>query len=878
MPDPTSYIAALTVLGGPLKGRDLFLQEAVDDVLIGSDPDCRLILDAPGVSPLHARIWLDNNGAVVYDTRSARGVYVNDQRVTDNIQLADGDFIWLGPPGDADSVLLQFRYKAQHAAAPAAVADEWAIAEPFDEPETPALPDEPLGALVETEFFVEEQRVPAEPDFGGAPLDVDEFVVGDEFVVEAPRQDVDFVLQPPEEPVSMKPAPPAVVPVAPVPAAPVTIAAAPSPPVSTVVSAPPAAAVPPVASRTPASPPLQREARPRTPAPRPTSVPARAATKPAPSGGRNLVKWLVPAAGVLVLLAIGGYFLKGYLAAPRIETISPTRVAPGDKIVVTGRNFAAEGPANTVRFGNKDGKLVKSSATQLEVQVPELPTPVGHSTPIAVIVRVAGRDSKPGSITLYRAPRVHGIAPSVAMPGEEIALAGSGWANGAKVTIGGHDAQILELTPTSLRVRVPALSEAPGTSLPVIVQLGDDASNPAPFYIGRVPLITAVEPTLVSSGDVVAVRGRGFAHEPAANDLRMGGQRALVVASAEDEIQVVVPRIAGEGGEVPLELRVPNASHVGTARLTLGPPGPGVDFRFVAEPWEDVPGHDHALLSTGLGPSLVLSASGGRRAADRALLAQQRLNAAAASLKASLAADLEVRQGSVIALVGRDEPLFEATDDDVRAYDEDWTKLKGKGGPATRGRLAVWWSATIRDLVLLLLRSEKPRHAVALAPEGRVLMDVYDAARKTGSSGVPREVVAKGPPRLHEGLRMLALRVPPTVKEPESTAASGPARGEIQHVTGLWSGWQTDEGERMSITVSFTGETGTLTYERTLTLTLPILKVEQSQKDTLRFSLQSGERLLRYVGTVDGESMKGKIFSEAAGGSEIGTFELERKR
>jgi hypothetical protein len=757
------------------------------------------------------------------------------------------------------------------------VVDEWAIAEPFLDDEPQALHEEPLGALLETEFFVEEPKAPVEARPVEAPLDLDEFVVGDDFVVQdEPKASVDFVLAPPHEPerAAPRPAPSPVEPMAPI-----RLAPEPAPPAPAVLPPAPVAAPRPQPSVPLSVPSPPREVRPRPAGPRAAPAAPQARKRPAPPAGRNLVKWLVPGAAALLLLAVGGYFLRGYMAAPRIEGITPTRVAPGDKVVVTGKNFATEGAGSTVRFANKDGKLVKASATQLEVEVPELPTPVGRSSPVAVVVRVGGRESKEASITLYRAPRVHGIAPSVAMPGEEIALAGSGWTTGANVTIGGHEAQILEVTPTSLRVRVPALSEPPGTPLPVIVKMGDDVSNPAPFYVGRLPLITAVEPTVVSIGDVVAIRGRGFGHEPTSNDVRISGQRALVVSSVEDEIKVVVPRIGGEGGVVAVEIKVPGSTHVATAQLSLGPPGPGVDFRFVAEPWEDAPGHSHALLSTGLGPAFVLSSAGGRRAAERAHLAQERLNQAAASLRASLAADIEVRPGPVIALVGKDEPLFEVTNEDAAAYNEDWTKLKGKGGPVTAGRLAVWWSATLRDLVLLLLRPEKPRHAVALAPEGRVLVDLYDAARKVSTSGVPREVVSQAPARLHEGLRMLALRVPPTVGEPAASLGASPgSRAVHERVAGMWSGAQTDEGERMSITVTFSGETGTLTYERTLTLTLPILRVEQPQGNTLRFSLQSGERLLRYVATLEGDRMKGKIFSEAAGESEIGTFELERKR
>ena len=97
MPEPPAY-ATLTVLGGAKKGAQLAIDDAVDDILIGSDPDCRLSLDVPGVSPIHARLWLDTAGATIYDTRSPAGVFVNDDRVTDQYPLKDGDVIWLGGP------------------------------------------------------------------------------------------------------------------------------------------------------------------------------------------------------------------------------------------------------------------------------------------------------------------------------------------------------------------------------------------------------------------------------------------------------------------------------------------------------------------------------------------------------------------------------------------------------------------------------------------------------------------------------------------------------------------------------------------------------------------------------------------------------------
>jgi len=110
MPDPPSAIATFTVRGGPLDRHRLDADEAVDEILIGSDTDCRLCLDLPGVSPIHARVWMDLDGVTVHDTHSPRGVYVNDDRVTGQAPLRDRDILWLGPPGDEASVMIECRF------------------------------------------------------------------------------------------------------------------------------------------------------------------------------------------------------------------------------------------------------------------------------------------------------------------------------------------------------------------------------------------------------------------------------------------------------------------------------------------------------------------------------------------------------------------------------------------------------------------------------------------------------------------------------------------------------------------------------------------------------------------------------------------------
>jgi hypothetical protein len=1046
MPEPPAY-ATLTVLGGAKKGAQLAIDDAVDDILIGSDPDCRLSLDVPGVSPIHARLWLDTAGATLYDTRSPAGVWVNDDRVTDQHPLKDGDIVWLGEPGGALSVMIQFRSSgvagtpapaAQVAEAPEAPPAEWVIegeaasaradggllemlagahgdvasdiepepnpaavfestpvfepepyepepvyeTAPADQPEpivvepvsapTPVyetvfdeevIDEEPLRApappapvtpapvfagfivdeteeaptpapaapAVSEEFFLEEPdeagapafappaaaaAAPPEPAFSEPSRAFSEPSVSHDFFTPdlpaavpppapppppAPAMEEEFFFEPPpaprpvlegdaffiEEPAASASA------AAPVledawtaaaeplslPADPPQPAAPPPPP-----PAPPPAPEPIVLAEPPPAAPAARPARPTGARPAP-GAPARGA-RPAPArstggSGGGALRWVAIAAGVLALGGVGAFFALRPSRVPRIASVEPERARAGDRIAVVGENFGSDPQAVAVTFGSggSAGRVVSATPTRIEVEVPTL----AGDARVPVVVQTGGKASAPFEVSVYKAPRIHGISPSVAMPGEEVTLAGSDWGAGATVKFGDLPAAVLDTTPDSLKVRVPDAATTVGMSLPVVVSMGADRSNPAPFVIGRIPFIVSVDPSGVAPGDLITIKGHGFPIQPSLNDLKIGGVGALVLSAIDTELKAIVPW--APTGEAAIELTVPRSENVGQASMTIAPHTDPVAFRFVAGLIRDDPSHEHAVLATGLGPAFVLSASGGKSAAERAQLAQQRLNDAATALKASLTADIEVRDlggNPTLGLAGVAEPLLEVTAEDAAAYNEDWTALRGKGGPVTRARLALWWGAVARDLVLLTVRGERPQHAAALAPEGRVLQQVGDAAKKSGKFGLPLEVVAKlGAPQ-REALRVLSLRVPPNVKAPAdlavapAEAAAAAAAGPLK-LEGIWSGSETDGGVVKYITVTFTKTSGTLTYERALTMSVPLESVE-GQRQGVRFSLKSASRVAWYVGKWDGTKLRGTIHSDTAGGPQAGTFELERKR
>ncbi len=66
-------------------------------VLLGRDPNASLQLDSPLVSRRHATIDQDSRGNYILRDHSVNGVFVNGQRITNSVQLSEGDAIRIGP-------------------------------------------------------------------------------------------------------------------------------------------------------------------------------------------------------------------------------------------------------------------------------------------------------------------------------------------------------------------------------------------------------------------------------------------------------------------------------------------------------------------------------------------------------------------------------------------------------------------------------------------------------------------------------------------------------------------------------------------------------------------------------------------------------------
>jgi hypothetical protein len=916
---------ALSVLSGASSGAALFLDEVDGEVLVGTGDACHLRLADPELASVHVRLQVGMEGVLVTDPGSPTGVFVNDDRVHGQALLRHGDILWLGTPGERSSVMVQCRLpqradefpsvamppdEAQRVpAADEFFFDEASAAPPAaveDFPVVEASPAVVAAASAQTDqaFFLDESEDVGEegvpvPAMMDPPTERRVPKAGGAFVPETSvNEDFFFVDEAAVPAVAPAPPPPvsAPVPITPPPVpprAPVVVpepAPVVAPPAPARAVARPAPAVPPAAqARPPAAPPVRRVEQPRPAVARPARPrPGPPARVPGPrpqaararGGSRGLV-WAVIALFALGALGVAGWFVYQRFMRPEILTVAPQQARMGETVVVSGSRFGATIETNQLAIGDRLAKITKATSNRIEALVPELSVPEGGEARAPVLVRVGWRASAPVEIIVKRQPLIRGLSPDVGMPGEEVVVAGNGWGAQATVMFDSTPAEIVQREATYIRVRTPLLA-APGTLVSVTVLSNNEKSNAESFVVGKLPVIVAIEPSAVSPGDVVRIGGRGFKAEPGQQMVRIAGLAALQVAAAEREISVIVPTAVREG-EVPLEVAVSGRPTPAMTTLRVNPPSDPLALRFVAESFVDAAGHEHAQIATELGPAFVVAAFGGKSAAQRAHEIAGRLNAAVEAYRNALDADVELRaqpQAIGIALVGKPEALLEATAADVAAYQEDWTGLKGRGGAVTLLRLATWWQAVLRDLMLVAVRGEKPRFAATLAPEGRPLLDLYQASARAGGGGIKRSVVNALKPQQRDALRVIGLRVPPAVSLPEASAGTAPVATPTPVVTALnlegsWRGAEVSEGRRRHVFVTIGGGGGTFAYQGGVTATLPLVDLAR-KRDSVTFALDVRGSRWYYAAKWDGTKLAGTISSQPAGRGDLGTFELNR--
>jgi hypothetical protein len=409
--------------------------------------------------------------------------------------------------------------------------------------------------------------------------------------------------------------------------------------------------------------------------------------------------------------------------------------------------------------------------------------------------------------------------------------------------------------------------------MPVVVEVGSEASAPVQLTLGRLPLVSGVEPQSAQPGDRVALNGKGFDPATPGNRVYLGGQRTLVISATPTRIEIVAPGGRGSGGQVALPVVVEAGGRTSAASATftlLRPSSSTYVPRFYAAIEPDHPDHDHALVAIDPGPVLVLTGKADAAStAERAARAAAALNAALEGPgAATLALEVREHQGNAaVAVSGAAEALVTATPDDAAGYAETW-EAGARSARLTPRNVATYWAALLQDLVSLFVARQRPYRLLELSARGKVLLDIYsDAVRRVGpGNGVPTSLVTPLPSALAKGLRDAAVLLP---APGQATAAAA--------VTGRWEGTMDEPGfgpRRIEVRLRLVSGRleGTLSARTgKISMELPLRDLSYD-KGGLRFVVTSHGAPRRFAGTVEGTTINGSISGERS--EELGRFSL----
>jgi hypothetical protein len=468
-------------------------------------------------------------------------------------------------------------------------------------------------------------------------------------------------------------------------------------------------------------------------------------------------------AGVLLVL-VGGWWItkRLFFTAPQVDSVAPATAEPGQKITVTGKRFDSDAADNLVWFGDRSVPATSVSTGALQVTVP----PLYRAGTIALVVETGAGRSRSRPFVALLPLRATSVDPAGALPGDEVTLAGAGFADGVTVAVGGAPARVATVAAGAVRFEMPPVTGATGSLHDVVATLGARSTRPVRLYLGRVPLVLSFEPAHGVAGDLVRVRGAGFSPTADENVVSFDGVPALVVASSATELAVVLPPPLRPQPEtlapVVVQARGKTSSEGASFPIQQLLEGTWVP-RFFAAAVVEGGAKGQAAVGTQIAPVLLLSwKDESRSVGERALRVSAALNAVVDRVRVGQPAVFEARDVPApgVALVGAPDLVVRVTPQDAAAYDTP-PGLPGRGAPPTPAALASHWAALLNDTFVVGTSGGKPVAAAGITPAaGAAFAQLRAALPWQYGSGVSSARVVALPAELKRRLRDAAFRVP----------------------------------------------------------------------------------------------------------------------
>jgi len=239
------------------------------------------------------------------------------------------------------------------------------------------------------------------------------------------------------------------------------------------------------------------------------------------------------------LLSVGGEMIFESMGRnpPAITGISPAEGFVGDTIEIFCSNIIGPEDKYSVSFGLTNAELVFFSDTLIKVVVP-LSLETRENT-----VSIAGYGKKSNAQTPFTLvqPVIDSFSPTEAYPGEEVIITGMNFhpvKELNKVFFSNFSAELLNVSPTTLTVRVPQLN--PGDYSIIVTVSGQSASTSNNMIRIRGQELTYFEPTSASFLEQVDLYGNALliAGQP---EVYFNEVKASIVELSNEKISVLVP-------------------------------------------------------------------------------------------------------------------------------------------------------------------------------------------------------------------------------------------------------------------------------------------------------------------------------------------------
>lgn len=227
-----------------------------------------------------------------------------------------------------------------------------------------------------------------------------------------------------------------------------------------------------------------------------------------------------------------------------VREFTPAAVAPGGRVTLRGTGFSPVIANNRVTVNNRPVRVLRASATEVEVEVPV----DAQGGTVAVTVPGAGRYETAQRLFVGAAPVIREMVPAQAAPGARVTLRGAQFGSDpaqVQVTVGGRAAAVVSAAPQELVVTVP---EGASTGRVAVTVHGVGPVESAADFTVLVPVtVTRFEPRSGDVGDAITLTGTGFATAPNDNAVSLGAQPAPVTSATPTSLVVQVPPGARSG-------------------------------------------------------------------------------------------------------------------------------------------------------------------------------------------------------------------------------------------------------------------------------------------------------------------------------------------